>query len=119
MSLTSLPPDSTRQLLGAPNMPWKIPLEYGPEVLSLVTPIAQRLFWAFERALQRRLKSSAVLSGPTLAWSIRPWFASMPGPVSGCTVGTPASAPFLIGTFHDALAKFARLGYSFTPSPLR
>src|SRR5262245_39026672 len=104
MSLTSLPPGSRRQLLGARNMPWKIHIEYGPEVLSLVTPIAHLLFGALDSALHRRLKSSAVFSAPTLAWSTSPWFTSRTGPVSGCTVGIPAIPPFLIGTFQETLA---------------
>src|SRR5258708_21589999 len=102
MSFVSLPP-SKRQLLGARKMPWKNHIAYGPAVLSLVMPIAQRLACGLVKALHKRLKSSAVLSGPTPAASTRFCWTNMTGPVSERTTGMPAMPLFLTAMRHEAV----------------
>src|ERR1700736_1109643 len=89
MSFTSLPPESSRQLFGARKTPWNHNMEYGPVVVSLVTPSAHLPASGRVSCLHRFLKSSAVFGGVAPIWSSRFCWTYMGQPVMDRGMGTP------------------------------
>src|SRR5262249_51711587 len=88
MSLVSFPPASRRQLLAARKTPWNQSIEYGPTVVSLVTPSAHLPASGLVSALQSALKSSAFLGGLIPAASSRFCWTYIGQPVIDRGIGT-------------------------------
>src|SRR5262249_30708527 len=99
----------SRQLLGARKTPWNHSIEYGPVVVSLVTPSAHLPASGLVSALHRLVKSSAFLGGVAPIWSNRFCWTYIGQPVMERGIGTPYTDPSSIAMRHWAGLMLARL----------